>query len=419
MAVKALVVTPNYPVPDNPQSGIFIHRQVMNLIRQGVDCRVLVYRPAPPPFPLWLRRRAWLRYYWRRLGWSREIDGVPVEVVFYRRRWEKGEDVVPAIGEAIVNFVSSHTDYLGADVVYAHFLWTAGAAALSLRERFGWPLVAIARGSEMHEWQELYPHCRTWVETVLREADCALANCEDLRDRAMKLVPSRQPGVIYNGCDAERFRPALDKAEVKRKLGLGGAARVAVFCGAVEARKGVRELAEAWGQFSAAHPEWKLIILGRIVESELASKLKELSNGSVLFVGQMPQQQVIQYLQSADAYVQPSHLEGLANATMEAMAVGLPVITTDTCGQSELIEDGVNGWLIPPRDAAALERALETMASDREGALRCGRAARQTIKSQFNPEREAQKLARLLAITAARSERRSVAAGRRDIGSAD
>src|SRR5688572_1207340 len=58
MRIRALIVTPSYPAPDNPEAAIFVHRQVTNLMRQGVQCSVLQYRPEPPRFPIWLVRRS-------------------------------------------------------------------------------------------------------------------------------------------------------------------------------------------------------------------------------------------------------------------------------------------------------------------------------------------------------------------------
>jgi teichuronic acid biosynthesis glycosyltransferase TuaC len=395
---RALVVTPIYPMPDNPQAGIFVHRQVANLVRHGVECRVLAFRPAPPPFPLWMRRRAWLKYYWGRVGWPRSPDGVPVDHVFYRRRGARLEDAVPAIGDALVRHVASHPECQDADVIYAHWLWPGGAAALSLRERFGWPVAAIARGSEMHDWQGVHEHCRPYVERVLREADRPLANCLDLRDRADLLVPGTgaRMDVVYNGCDADTFRPAGDRAEVRRELGLDPCGRLLLFCGDISTRKGAYELAEAWGGFAERNPEWRLVVVGRESEPDAAARLRQAAGGRAIFAGHVSHARVVKYLQAADGYVQPSRLEGLANATMEAMAVGLPVITTDTCGQRELIGHGENGWLVPPEDPVALGRALDEVAADPDRAARFGREARRTIETRFNPRLEAAKLARIL-----------------------
>ncbi|MEW6213032.1 MAG: glycosyltransferase [Acidobacteriota bacterium] len=397
MKASALIISPIYPSPDNPQAGSFVHRQIVNLSRLGIECRVVVYRPAPPPFPRWLASRSWLRYYWKRIGWPRELDGVRVEQVFYDRRWEEGEDVVPAIGASLIRWIESHR--IEADIVYAHWLWTGGAAALLVRQRFGWPVAAIARGSEMHQWQMNNDHCLRYVERVTREADCILANCEYLRSRVEEIAPDRETGVVYNGCDAEVFRPASDRLAARAALGLSTDQKILLFCGAVTKVKGISELAEAWRDFSFSHKDWHLAVVGRVVEPQLADELKR-SGGRVTFIGQVPHEQVVKYLQAADAYIQPSRFEGLANATMEAMAAGLPVITTDTCGQRELIENGVNGWLVPSGDALALRRAMETLADDLEQARQMGEAARRTIETKFNPQIETARLADILAKTA-------------------
>ncbi|MGH9928221.1 MAG: asparagine synthase (glutamine-hydrolyzing) [Pyrinomonadaceae bacterium] len=405
--LRVLVVTPLYPTPDDPQSGIFIHKQLTHLARQGIDCRVLAYRPSPPPFPMWLRRRSWVKYYWRHLGWPGSLAEIPVAEVFYQRRWIDDEDVVPAIGDALADYVEQHREYHDADVVYAHWLWTGGAAALRLRERFGWPVVAIARGSEMHEWQARHPLCREYVKRVVAEADSVLTNCEDLRDRADQLTPGAKSNieVVYNGCDATQFQPARDRIELRRTLGLNEKSSF-VFCGTIEERKGIDELAVAWNEFAATHRDWELVTIGRSIDKVLTEKLRKYGHDRVRMVGAVSHETVLSYLQAADAYVQPSRLEGLANATMEAMAVGLPVITTNTCGQRELIQDGKNGWLVPPADAQVLARAMASLAGDGERARQMGIAARQTIESRFNPQTEAAKLAKILTQAASQAENR-------------
>ena len=103
-------------------------------------------------------------------------------------------------------------------------------------------------------------------------------------------------------------------------------------------------------------------------------------------------------------------LEGLANATMEAMAVGLPVITTATCGQTELVEDGVNGRLVPVADAAALAVAMLEVIEDLDGARRLGARARATIEERFNPVTESARLAEILRDTAVGARERNAIA---------
>jgi glycosyltransferase involved in cell wall biosynthesis len=401
--MKVLVVTPSYPVADNPQAAVFVHRQVQNLSACGVDCHVLVFRPAPPPFPRWLASRTWLEYRWKMRNWPRVLDGVPVATVFYDRAWTANEDVVPAIGRALVRHVEARPELEDTDVVYAHWLWPGGAAALALRERYGWPVAAIARGSEMHDWQASKPQCRAYVERVLRDVDLPLANCQDLRDRADGLVPgsAARAEVIYNGCDAERFRPAENRDRARSEVGFAPGERILLFCGDVISRKGVYELAEAWPRFAAGYSRWRLVVVGNPVERVAVKRLEDACGDRLTIVGRVPHERVVTFLQAADAFVQPSRLEGLANATMEAMATGLPVITTDTCGQRELVRNGENGWLVPTHDSEALARAMCEMSGDEQTARRYGDAARRTIVDSFDPRREATRLSERLAALAA------------------
>lgn len=395
---RVLVLTPIYPWPGSPPEGIFVHRQVRNLARLGHEVRVLAYHPAVRGLSPAAARLSWLRYHPRWLWWPGEQDGVPVTHLFHPSPRRRGDDAVPAIAEALSRFLDRSPGYRRTDVVYAHWLWTGGAAALALRERFGWPVAAIARGSEMHYWQGIHPPCRPYVDRVLEGADLVLANCDGLRRRADELVPgaASRVRVAYNGCDARRFRPAASRVAVRRALGLRDDARYFLCCASIIDRKGMAELAAAWSAFAARHPDWELVVVGRRVQASIVARLREAGGDRIRLVGEVPAARVAEYMQAADAYVQPSRLEGLANATMEAMATGLPVVATDTGGQGEAIRPGESGWLVPPEDPSALARAMSELASDLEHAAALGRAARATIVDRFDPVHHAGRLGAML-----------------------
>jgi len=379
----------------NPQDAVFVRQQVRNLTDAGLSCQLLAFRYCPRGVPA----AVWRLRYARHLQ-SRDTEaGFPVHDVFVSRS-VRNADVIPRVGKSLIQYIERHPALLQTDVIYGHWLWPGGAAALQLRNRFGWPVVAIARGSEMHHWQTVHRHCRPYVERVLRESDVALANCAALRDEGYWLVPrlTRPIGVLYNGCDAQRFAPVPDGADrdaVRRMLGLDSQARLMLFCGSVIERKGIRNLASAWERFHAQYSDWQLVVVGRLVDPELVRLL--MRAGRVTLAGPVQHHEVISYMRAADVYVQPSVHEGLANATMEAMAAGLPVIVTDTGGQGELVTDGVNGLLIPIEDPAAPCRAFARMADDRNEAERMGWCARETIVSRFSYRAQIDGLVALLA----------------------
>jgi glycosyltransferase involved in cell wall biosynthesis len=81
-----------------------------------------------------------------------------------------------------------------------------------------------------------------------------------------------------------------------------------------------------------------------------------------------------------DIFVFPSLMEGLPSVLLEAMAGGMPVITTETCGMPDVVEDGFNGLLIPPADGRALEEAILRLVNSEELRCRLGGGARETMQ---------------------------------------
>ena len=396
--MRVLVLTPIYPWVANPQDAVFVRQQVRSLTREGLRCEVVAFRYCPPGVPAGL----WRMRYSRRLEPRDKEEGFPVHDVFVSRSLNRNGDVVPRVARALTEYIQRNPTLLKTDVIYAHWLWPAGAAALHLRSRFGWPVVTIARGSEMHHWQTVSRHCRSYVQRVIRESDRVLANCAGLRDEAYRLVPDLQQriDVAYNRCDTQRFAPATDRNETRRRLGFTPDAKLMLFCGSVIERKGIRDLVKGWESFCETSSDWQLVVVGRLVEPELVRQLARTPR--VILVGPVPHDEVPAYMQAADAYVQPSIHEGLANATMEAMATGLPAIATDTGGQSELIADGHNGWLIPVGDHTSLSEAFVNLASDPFRARDVGARARDTIIGRFSQPSQIAALAALLKETASK-----------------
>jgi glycosyltransferase involved in cell wall biosynthesis len=385
---------------------MFVHRQVQRLVAAGVECHVLVFRPAVRGLPEPLTAATWLRYHPRWVGWPKVLDGVPVSVVFHRSDWRRGADLVAHAVDALTRHVAARLPAADFDVVFAHWLWPGGAVAMRLAARLGCAAAAIARGSEMHGWLEARPHCRRHVAEVLERVPLLLANCDGLRRRAAGLVPGSEHRmeVVYNGCDIDDFRPTNDAVAARRRLGFSGQRRIALFCGRVQRSKGIYELANAWERSAATLRDWQLVVLGAVMERDALRRLEEAgrrTGGSVRTLGPVAPERVAEYMRAADALVHPTHAEGLSNATVEAMASGIPVISSAVDGQPELVEDGTSGWLIPAHDVGALARALHEMASAPEELVRRGSNARQRAITRFDASVHAQHLATLLRAVAA------------------
>ena len=187
-------------------------------------------------------------------------------------------------------------------------------------------------------------------------------------------VPEEKIRVVYNGLDRGRFHPGLaaeHREAVRQELGLAPDEPVALFVGSGFARKGLAAAIRAL-------PESRITLLAagrdRIGPYRaLARRLGALRR--VLFLG--PRLDVERLLGAADLFVLPSLYEPFSNACLEAMAAGLPVVTTAGTGAAEIVEEGRNGCLVgqPPRPEELAEKMNRALAIDRAALAALNRKA--------------------------------------------
>ncbi|RTH28094.1 glycosyltransferase family 1 protein [Thermus scotoductus] len=150
--------------------------------------------------------------------------------------------------------------------------------------------------------------------------------------------------------------------------------------------KGVREFAEAARRIKANYPEARFLLIGpldtnpgAIRESEVRSWVEE---GLLEWVPWT--EDVRPCLRQTSVYVLPSYREGVPRSTQEAMAMARPVITTDAPGCRETVVPGVNGFLVPPRDAQALAEAMERFIHEPDLIVRMGQESRRLAEERFD-----------------------------------
>ncbi|RMF03428.1 MAG: glycosyltransferase family 1 protein, partial [Chloroflexi bacterium] len=154
--------------------------------------------------------------------------------------------------------------------------------------------------------------------------------------------------------------------------------------------KRVNQLLDVWPAVRAAHPAATLLILGTGPQE---SVLRQQAGDGVLFCGRVDN--VAPHLQASDLFVLPSATEGLSNALLEALAVGLPVIATNVGGAPDVVEHGHGGWLIPPDQPEQLQEALVTLLADPFQCRQFGQLARLRIERDYALPAVAQRLRRL------------------------
>ena len=171
-----------------------------------------------------------------------------------------------------------------------------------------------------------------------------------------------------------------------------------LYVGRLAAAKGLPILLQSLALLKLASPDIQLTVIGDGEDrAELEFQVKKLElDPCVNFVGYQSSESVCQYLQAADIFVMSSFAEGVPVVLMEAMMAGLPVVATQVAGVSELVEEGVNGFLVPPSDVRLLTERIQSLLADGELRQRLGTQGRLKVNQAFNIDSEVKKLYRLM-----------------------
>jgi glycosyltransferase involved in cell wall biosynthesis len=196
--------------------------------------------------------------------------------------------------------------------------------------------------------------------------------------------------------------PALLQIGLQRKYEQKKKIRI-LFLGWVYESKGVFELVEAFAQLLGRFPEIELLIAGEGKDSDLlhAEVTRRGLTQAISFLGWIEGDDKASALSMADIFALPSHVEGLPNAMIEAMAAGLPIIVTPVGSIPNVIQDGENGLLTPVQDPVALAQCIEMLLVDSSLREQIGRGAYQTAVSSFGANRAVKQLVALVAGTKA------------------
>jgi glycosyltransferase involved in cell wall biosynthesis len=199
-------------------------------------------------------------------------------------------------------------------------------------------------------------------------------------DAALRMV------VLPNPVDCDRIRPPENPALRQTDLVL--------FLGDFTRRKGVRDLLAAAPAVLQRRPAARFVVAGGAPPADVASQAQTLGD-AVHFPGFVRGADKLRWLQEASLLVLPSYAEGLPVAVLEAMAAGLPIVTTPVGGVPDIFRDGVNGLLIPPGDVPALADALSRLLADAAARETIGHHNRQQALDQFALPPYAQRLLEL------------------------
>ncbi|PWB56140.1 MAG: glycosyl transferase family 1 [Nitrosomonadales bacterium] len=354
-----VVYTTLFPNAAQPGAGVFIRERMFRVAKE-LPLRVI----APVPwFPFQGLIRLF-RPHFRPVPPYREIqDGIEV---LHPRFFS-----VPGVFKSLDGFFLALSTFAlmrrlqrerHCDIIDSHFAYPEGYAANLLGRWLGLPFTVTLRGTESRlAKKEVF---RKRMALALQAAARVFAVSASLRQVALELgVPEARTQVAGNGVDTLKFH-AIDKADARARLGLPPDVPVLVSVGGLVERKGFHRVIDCLPALLERFPSLHYLIVGGPgpegdMGTQLRAQVSALGlDGKVIFTGAMKSEALKEPLSAADVFVLATRNEGWANVFLEAMACGLPVVTTDVGGNAEVVCNPELGTIAPFGSQAALEQAL-------------------------------------------------------------
>jgi len=252
------------------------------------------------------------------------------------------------------------------NLIHAFFGIPCGYIAYKLKI----PYIVSLRGSDVPghnpKFNIIYFLLGSLIKKVWKNATFLIANSQDLRRTALAFYHQDYISVIPNGIDSKKFFPNNKKSFEKTTKFL--------YAGRLNKIKGIDVLLEAFDQYSQKNKWCTLTIIGDgPLNQSLQNKYK--LNFQIIFLGRKNPEEMPNIYRNHDIFILPSLNEGMSNTILEAMASGLPIITTDTGGNKQLIKN--NGLIIPKNDITALKQAFEKFYDNHQLINSMGQQSRQ------------------------------------------
>jgi glycosyltransferase involved in cell wall biosynthesis len=359
VAPALVVLSSLFPSPGQPTAGVFVRERMFRVAEHLPLCVVAPaawfpfqgllrrfkphFRPPVPSYESQSGIEVWRPRYLSFPGVLKHWDGLFMALACYPllRR-------LKAAGRL--------------DIIDAHFAYPDGYAATLLARWLRLPVTITLRGTEPRHARS--PRLRPLLQKALARASRVFAVADALRQAAIGIgADAGKIEVVGNGVDTRRFAPQ-DRACCRALLDLPQDAPVLVSVGGLVERKGFHRVLEQMPALLERHPGLVYLIVGGASaegnnRAELEAMMQRLGlQQHVRFLGSRRPDELPGILSAADVFVLATRAEGWANVFLEAMACGLPVVTTDVGGNREVVSQPALGKIVPFGDEQELFRAL-------------------------------------------------------------
>lgn len=355
--MNILVYSSLFPNSVQPNKAVFIkHRMAAVTHYCGVNLRVM----APVPyFPPWKQFSNW--YPFSQIPEIENLDHIPT----YHPRYL----VTPKIGMSFYGLwmflgslkpLKAVSKTFPIDIIDAHYIFPDGFAAVLLGKSIGKPVIVSARGTDINMYPKI-PTIRPIIQYVLNQADHVISVCNSLKELMTDLgTPGQKISVIPNGINPANFYK-LDRMEARRKLGIDTDRKILITVGQLIERKGIHILLDALNMMkNKGKLDFYTYIVGsgEMYFSLVDQMNKHGLNQWVKFTGEVSNKDLVYWYNSANAFFLGSSREGWPNVISEALACGIPVISTPANGVPEIITSEKYG-IIVKRNAESFAQGIQ------------------------------------------------------------
>lgn len=396
--MKVLLLAHYFPKPDNPIMGTWALAQAQALVRQGLELRVVsftswvpqtlaltpganAYAHCPPlhtwPGNVTAHYPRWL--YYPVPPFKQQAYHSPLP--FLQLAWKSAQ-------RQLMHLIDQYQP----DVLFCHHSLPNAWLIAQLPSAYQRPLIV-----QEHDFDEIadcrqYPKRQAAVQQAIAKTSAWLAVSNRMAQDMKTLFPGANVRVHHNGVDlppAHLTRRARPAAIANKK--------VVLACALFAERKGISLLVKAFHQIASKHPDAILRIIGSGPEEDTIQQTIQalkISN-KVQLIGRKPHAEVLQEMAWADCFVLTGWDEPFATVYLEAMATGKPIICCNDGGITDVIQHGVHGLTVPPKDLTATAQAVDLMLSNYTQRLQWGENAQSLILRSLTWDAKASELIQL------------------------
>lgn len=344
---KICIIVNGYPTKDDPIYA-FIQPVAREMADSGISCTVIAPQSVSK---MAVAKKAKRPYRW--------IDKTEKgnEVVVYQPEYVSVSNV-SILGYSISTILRDASikkcffrEKMTPDALYAHF-WDCGIAACKLAEKTKTP-VFVATGESEIRVQKYYPskYIERYLPCVKGVIAVSTKNLDE--SRALGLLEYNPKTIVLpNAVNPKEFY-CTSKKEAREALGFNTNDNIAIFVGSFCHRKGVLRVVEAVDKLE----DVKLVLIGSGEQIPKSDK--------IIFSGKVPHSEIVKYLNAADIFVLPTLSEGCCNAVVEALACGLPIVSSDLPFNYDILNNS-NSIMVNPERVDMISQAISTLFIDDE-----------------------------------------------------